>query len=338
MPLKNQSLKKKFTAPGRRILFFFLLALVLAAAGGIWFPSYLTADKRITANVLVVEGWMPDYGLHHAHSEYIFGKYDYLLVTGGTFRDFLTMYINSYLVFYPNKEVLPGEGVHRFEIEAESTLGEDDAAHFAFWVKGQLLAGDLSTGDQEVFTIDWEGVLEAGDSLMIQFKNDMANELGDRNLRLKRVTLNGLELTPRTADLFLDRGVPFGEFRWNLTASSYAELAAHFFVNMGVAPEKIFPVVNHHQDLRRTHGNAFALKQWLDQRQMDISGFNVVSMNYHSRRTWLTYRKLLEEYGPVGIVSSSNYHLMHFPRKRAWYIFTEALAMIYYKIFILPWL
>jgi hypothetical protein len=44
---------------------------------------FLAVTERIPANVLVVEGWVPDYTLQDALAEFRAGKYEHLVTTGG---------------------------------------------------------------------------------------------------------------------------------------------------------------------------------------------------------------------------------------------------------------
>jgi hypothetical protein len=54
---------------------------VLAAFHAIY--PFLSVTKPVAANVLVVEGWLPDYALHHALDEYRKGGYELLVTSGG---------------------------------------------------------------------------------------------------------------------------------------------------------------------------------------------------------------------------------------------------------------
>jgi len=302
--------------------------------------TYLTHNAPVEANVLVVEGWMPHYGLQRAFTEYQNGEYDYLIITGNKFPDHITMYINSFLIFYPHKSIKNDEeiGEHIFEMQINSTLGVRDSAHFVFWVNDERITEHYTPENRGSFRATWEGRLSDIDSVMVQYTNDMVSEIGDRNLAIHKLNLNDQNLIIEYADLFLDRGRPFGRFRWNVTATSYAELAAHFFVDWGIDREKVIPVTNHFTNLRRTYGNALSLKQWLENNEMDIRGANVVSMDYHSRRTWLTYQKLLSHKTEVGIISSEDIPTQHSRRKKYNHAFREAVALVYYYLFVLPWI
>lgn len=289
---------------------------------------------------MVVEGWMPHYGLNRAYEEFQNGDYDYLITTGNQFPDHITLYINSYLIFYPHESLVTDENIkrHVFDMEIVSTLGVKDSAHFVFWVNDERIADHYTTENKGVFLVPWDGSLSDIDSVMVQYTNDMVGEKGDRNLSINSLKLNDQNLIIEFADLYLDRGRPFGRYRWNVTATSYAEMAAHFFVDRGVAREKVIPVTNHHRNLRRTYGNALSLKQWLEANPMEIQGFNVVSMDNHSRRTWLTYRKLLKDFAEVGIISAENPAIENSVRKNSKNGVLELIALVYYYVFILPWI
>jgi hypothetical protein len=318
------------------ILVLFALSLVIVPLSF----SYLTHNSPVKANILVVEGWIADYGLQRAYTEFQDGDYDYLMITGNLFPDHITLYINSFLIFYPHQSVVDDENEkqHLFEMKIVSAIGEKDSAHFAFWVNDQRITEHYTTENRGLFQVTWEGRLSDIDSVMVQYTNDMVGEKGDRNLVIHKLNLNGQNLIIEHADLFLDRGRPFGRFRWNVTATSYAEMAAHFFVDWGVDRNKVIPVTNHHANLRRTYGNALSLKQWLEVNQMEIEGFNVVSMEYHSRRTWLTYNKLLDDFGKVGIISAENPSFEFSRRLKFKNGLLELIALIYYYLFILPWI
>jgi hypothetical protein len=250
------------------------------------------------------------------------------------------MYINSFLIFYPHERLLKSEseGIHIFRIKAESTLGKDDTALFALWINDQPAMMFGTTNNRREFTYQWQGSLSAGDSIMVQFINDDVSIRGDRNLRIKEFTLNNKSISQGAEKFFLDRGNPFGKYRWNLTSRSYAQMSAHYFINRGIPPEQVVAITNHFGEKRRTYGNAKTLKHWFEQNGEGIEGVNVVSMDYHSRRTWLTYSKLLEGHASVGIISAPNQMLQHSRAKRYNFIGRETISMIYYSLFVLPWI
>ena len=64
----------------------FLFALLLFTAGRFSY-SFLALNQPIPSEILVVEGWAPDYAITQAATEFRTGKYRTLYVTGGTIEE-----------------------------------------------------------------------------------------------------------------------------------------------------------------------------------------------------------------------------------------------------------
>lgn len=321
---------------------FVRIAIILVAAVLSIFLlglNYLTVDKRIPANILVVEGWMPVAGLEKAFEEFVQGGYDMIFLTGSDLGDHLTLYVNSFLIVIPHDDVLLTDSWqhHYFEIEIASSLGSRDTARMVFWVNDQPVEAFLTSSQQERFVVRWERTLPAPDSIMIQFVNDQANHQGDRNLIIRKLIVNGQAINHQTASFFLDQGAPFGRHRRNITGGSHAAMAAHFFADKGIPARKVIPVPNSDQSVRRTYGNALALEKWLRRHPCKITGVNVVSLDHHSRRSWLTYRKVLARHTQVGIIPVENDPSGVSLLEKTGKDVREALALIYYYLFLLPW-
>ena len=320
---------------------FFLFLIGIIFVWAFLLSSKLTLYNTIPANTLVVEGWMPDYGLETAYEEFQNGEYDQILITGSMFGDYVTLYVNSYLIFYPHDSIKSNDDLQElvFDLQAESTLGKGDSARFVFWINNEKVTNHYTIDHKGTYQIGWEGRMSDLDSVMVQFTNDKVSSEGDRNLRIKKMTMNGWNFILENADMYVDRGRPFGgSARWNITASSFAEMAAHYFTDKGIAKEKIIPVSNHYPQKRRTYGNALALRDFLlIDEGMDVKGINVVSMDYHSRRTAMTYGKVLRDVTDVGIISSENLQLQTYPARKYRYIMRETMALGYYMVFVLPW-
>ncbi len=338
----NDDFTNNFIMRYLRLLVVFVL--FLSITGLLFFtfmPNYLTLDRRAVANVLVVEGWIPDQGLRKAYDEFTYGNYDFMLITGSRLQEGVTLYINSYLIFYPHDSLYRNRGLYDeeqiFEMHITSTLGKKDSAHFVFWVNDHPVTDYYTTENQGSFSVKWNGDLQDIDSVMVQYDNDKVDDGGDRNLFIQSLTLNGKSLILDYADMMLDRGRPMGKYRWNVTAHSYAEQASYYFLDRGLTTDEVIAVTNNFKRKRRTFGNAMALKQWMETNGLQPAGINVVSMDYHSRRTWLTYNRLLGQYTDVGVISSHDPGFSDSPQKKYYGIIRESLALVYYGVVILPW-
>jgi hypothetical protein len=317
-------------------LWSFVVAVILAMVLIFQLPSCLTLNRKTPkASVLVVEGWIPYIALDIAYDEFKKGFYDKIVITGSTITDDITLYINSFLVVYPAFES-ENEEILNIRLNVKSSLGFQDSAHFVLWINNHHVGSFYTPQNQGEFFVEVpvQGKL---DSLMIQYTNDTFGKMGDRNLQVKSLFLNGNNLLDNTTPRFIDRGRPFGQYRWNIKESSYAEFAANYFKDREIDHDMIVPVTNYLEGKRRTYGNALALRQWFDENEYYPQAINIVSMNYHSRRTWMIYNQLLGDKMEVGIISVKSVQRELTWYSRIYYILREFLALIYYLIFIMPW-
>jgi hypothetical protein len=316
------------------LLVIFSFLIVFAVVFLLLMSRFLTLERKIKAEVLVVEGWIPYIALHTAYDEFKTGVYDKIILTGNTISDDLTLHVNSFLIFYPRMEMTPDTN-YVFELDVQSSLGVSDSAHFVLWVNDQPLADWYTPENAGVFSKEFI-IFSEMDSLMIQYKNDTFSEKGDRNLLVREFKVNGHNLLDNTTHRVIDRGRPFGQHRWNLKESSYAEFAARYFQDREIDNSSIIPVTNYLDVRRRTYGNALALRQWFDEQQYYPEAINIVSINYHSRRTWMIYNALLGDKMDVGIISVPSVQKELTWQTRYTYIIRESVALLYYLLFVMP--
>ena len=312
----------------------FVLAFFL-----VFVPGMLSYEKRIPANILVVEGWLPHNALNVAYQEFQSGKYDFVLFTGSMLHHHTTLYVNSFLVVYPTQDMSLLTGTEFiFDIQAKSSLGIKDSAHFVFWINDKAVADFYTTEESGNYTFLWDGELANVDSLMIQYTNDMYSARGDRNLIIEGLQINHNKVITRDTPRYVDKGLPFGRYRWSVKAASYADMAANYFMDRLEEKERVIAVSNPHTDKRRTYGNALALRSWLENNTQRSVAINIVSIDYHSRRTWMVYNKVLKDNAEVGIISVKNVRKEATLSRKYHYIVRESVAMLYYCIFIFPWI
>jgi len=302
----------------------------------------LTRNEKIEANVLVVEGWIYEHAFNKAIIEFKEGEYKCLIVTGDKLIDDRILYVNSFLVYHPDDLINQTNNNDStvLELVIQSSLGGQDSARFAIWLNDRIIDDFYTTQWDGQYVIHLDQKVNEIDSLMIQFKNDKVDESGDRNLLVKDVSVNGVQLNHHNSCIFRDEGRPFGKNRRNITTDTYAGLAAHYFIQKGIPSDQVIPVPNYRSHLRRTYGNAKALREWFKNAEIkpDIQGINVVTMDYHSYRTWKTYKKLLRNVSNVGIISCNDASLSNNEELLKNKKIKESLALVYYWVLILPWI
>ena len=160
------------------VLFFFLTGEKL--------PQFLSETRKVDANLLIVEGWLPDSAIKMAYNEFKNNNYDLIITTGLKYHDidFCMVASNGFLIFYPELDTITNNRLrnHKIEVLAHSKMGGDYCSHFNFYVNDSLIADFYADELERKYMITWEGSLTEIDSLVIHFDNDMVDDYGDRNL------------------------------------------------------------------------------------------------------------------------------------------------------------
>jgi uncharacterized SAM-binding protein YcdF (DUF218 family) len=123
---------------------------------------------------------------------------------------------------------------------------------------------------------------------------------------------------------------------YNTTASVGAELLKNF----GLPSESLQMVPSRVMDRDRTYGSAVALRNWFRDHNMSVRSFNVLTQDFHARRTRLLYQKAFGKEIRIGIIAvpSPDYDSTH------WWCYSdgvreavpESIAYIYAKFFFYP--
>ena len=151
---------------------------------------FLSKNRPVEANILVIEGWLPQYAIDFAYKEFVENKYDLAITTGISTPDldFFNISMNGFLIFYPKIDLANDNDTipHSIEVLAHSKSGGRYSSHFNFYVNDSLVAD--FTADEQVrrYGVKWNGALNSIDSVLLHFDNDFVDENGDRNLYIGR--------------------------------------------------------------------------------------------------------------------------------------------------------
>jgi hypothetical protein len=70
---------------------------------------------------------------------------------------------------------------------------------------------------------------------------------------------------------------------------------------------------------------------------INVKGINIISMGTHTRRTWMTYNKILNEKYEIGIISLPDYNYNHSRFFRLFKTIRESLGIAYYWLILIPY-
>lgn len=304
-------------------------------------PAYLSESGKTEANILIIESWLPDAALKIANTETTRKDYDLILTTGvqSSELDFRMVAMNGYLIFYPGlpKDINEDKENHVIEITAKSKMGGIYCSHFNFFINDSLMADFNADEKPRKYQISWYGSLKDIDSVSVQFTNDMVDDKGDRNLYVKNIIIDNEIIIPYQYNSIFDIGTIGGNDRILNDYVSHPQIVRKKLILSGIDSSKVIAVTGKRTNLNRTLQSALAVKKWLKASKCHVEGINIVSMGIHSRRTLLTYRRVLDKTYNIGIISLPDLWKTDSGNSKILSTLGETLDLIYYWIILLPY-
>jgi len=119
-----------------------------------------------------------------------------------------------------------------------------------------------------------------------------------------------------------------------------ANVGADLLKKDGLPASMLFVVPSRVMDRDRTYGSAVALKNWVDQHQVNVTGLNIITQNVHARRTRLLFQRALGNRVRIGVIAVQN---PDYDPARWWHysqgmkdVVSEGGAYLYAKLFFFP--
>jgi len=317
----------------------FLVGILLFIIGCERIISFLSLTSRTDANLLVVEGWLPDYAIDEAYKEFKSGEYDLIVTTGLVTPDveYFNMYSNGFLVFYPG-QLLKADSIfkkHLIEITAHSKMGGKYSSHFNLLVNESITADFKADERVQKYSIYWEGDLRNIDSLLVNFDNDFVDEKGDINLYVKEIIIDGIYKIPYQFHSEFDMGYLDGVKREKNDYNSNSEIVRNILINKGIDSNMVIAVTANRTAINRTLSSVVEFRDWGKEYQGNVKGINIISLGTHSRRTWITYKKILGNVERIGVISIRDVRREFSGIKMYAYVLKEFLDLLYYKIILI---
>ena len=319
---------------------FLLLVYIFSKPAFNYLSSYLSKSEQVNANILIVEGWLPEYALDMAFKEYKKNDYEYIITTGlEYFNEYFMLSENGYLIFHPdiNNSVNNEVRQHIITVNACGSLGGAYSAHFNLFVNNLLIGDFYADKHKRRFSGKWNGSLSEIDTITVQFTNDKADKYGDINLFIKEIVIDSKLTIPYFNNSEFDMFCGEGKKRIINNFNSVAESARIRLLCMGIDSAKVSAVPSEMANINRTLASALSFREWLKETTINIRGINIISMGTHARRTWMTYNKILDEKYDIGIISVPD-HLNGYSKEiKVLKTLRETLGIIYYWFILIPY-
>lgn len=311
----------------RKLIRVFLIAFtaVIILLTGLFFsPSFLNCKHPVKSNVLIIEAWIAPYEVEQAIPLINSDSVTRVMVVGQTYPDNKNSLSSAVQKHFNNSQ--PAEknvknGIWLFTnsslafdlkdipftdhsgdslvigIRAKGSEAAGYFAHFNLVVNGKYCSGAFTSAVDSVFTFLIDLTSEDLQSIIVHFDNDLVHQNRDRNLNILSLKVGETEIkaSDKNTILIKNAGTHSSGF------DSQAGERKNYLVQLGVSPEKIttisFEPVSRNQTLAAAR--AFKASSSLH----EISSANVVSSGLHSRRTWLTYKRVLGKETRVGVIN-----------------------------------
>jgi hypothetical protein len=321
------------------LAFIFIIIFFISIPAYNYVAGYLSKSEHVKANVLIVEGWLPEYAIDLAVKEFENDKYECIVTTGlKYFDEYFKLSENGYLVFHPKRvNSERNSGQHLIEVDASGSLNGSYSAHFNLFVNNELIGDFLADKHKRRYSAKWYGSLSEAETITIQFTNDKVDEYGDINLYVKDIVIDHNTVVPYLNNSEYDMSQLNGKRRIVNNFNSVAELARNRLLLMGIDTGKVTAVPGANVKINRTLTSALAFRDWLRKTNIDIKGINIISLGTHARRTWMTYNKILDGKYKIGIISIRDEKTIHSEKKVILNTLREVLGIFYYWIILLQY-
>jgi hypothetical protein len=331
----------------KRIIIILCVTLIVTLAVFLLFKpafnyisGYLSKSEPARADILLVEGWLPDYALKLANDEFQNQEYKHIITTGiDSYEPYYNVYGNGNLIFYTRNKLSgkTDKGPHSIEVDAFGSLEGENKAHFNVFVNDSLAGNFFAEKQKKMYEINWGGNLNDIDSISIQFTNDEMGDYGDRNLFVKGIRIDHKQSIHYLNNTVYELKKAYGMGRIVNNVISTAVLARNRLISLGIDSSVITAVPAKRVWVNRTLTSALAFRDWLQTGNSDFQGINIISVGTHARRTWMTYNKILNEKYKIGIISLPDNTNQKSTARKALKTIRETLGIIYYWVILLPY-
>lgn len=332
----------------KKVLNITAILILIIGSGGLFVANnqnlsdFLSKSQVADANVLILEGWLHDDAIEMIKKEVLKKDYDLFIAAGvkTSDLDFFKLPMNGYLIFYTESQKFTDKVFknHLIEITAKSKMGGIYKCHFNFYINDSIVADFVTDGQPGISSFQWFGSLRDIDSLMVQFTNDMFDENGDRDLFVKEIIIDNQFIIPYQHNSVYDIGAIGGSNRTLNSYESHPQIIRNKLMSFGIDSSKVVALTSKKTTFNRTLVSALAVREWLKSSGQIVKGINVVSRGIHSRRTLITYKRVLNNTDNVGIISLPERVEGDSGKNSVFRILIESADYLYYNIILLPYM
>lgn len=294
-----------------RIIVFLFSTIIVLIAAMIWSKNFLSYHHPVNSDNFLLEGWLTAWDIEQS-VEVLREKPDAKIFIVGrqykrgdvaevdnekvlTRKDGILLLTNSSLILKP--EVIQDavfEENPNLIVEAKGSSAFGIFAHFLVLVNGEKRGSFFSSSELETFHVSIPHP-DTIKSISILYDNDLATDVEARYLVVKSVQIGNRKIELMPVNVIVTRQ----EIKALYGFPSSAALMKNYLHDLGVDPSIIQTIPFQSENRNQTLEGCQAFSKWPGSQK--IKSFNIVSQEIHSRRSWMTYSRILSD-TDVGVI------------------------------------
>lgn len=295
---------------------FILSSCLLLLVGIEWSKNFLLISHPVSGNHFLFEGWLQALDVENGIRELQATDSTEIYIVGHRFDPQVEMEVKSDSIIQRKQGVLlltnsclilKGDKIPKVNTDKSIELAVElrgaavDAiyAHFVLVVNGQKVSSFFSSSAMQVYktSIFFPKGIE---SISLHYDNDAANQKEGRFLIVKAIHLGDqiIDLNRETVMVTKQTTRRYTGF------SSSAQRMKNYMTDLGMDSLRIKTIEFNKSDLNQTLEGARTFKAWPG--SVDLQKLNIWTQDIHSRRSWITYQRLLSPGTDVGVLYLQN--------------------------------
>lgn len=267
---------------------------------------WLSESSPVSADILVVEGWVSGQSLETAKKEFLDQKYSLLITTGGPLDDAVNMSQNGYLEFdlvaagvsLNDKDTVP------VVLVASGEPVEGVFARYTITHQDDTVGRGYTEAGMKRFSHSYDFGSKQADIIKVVFDNDHHSGTEDRNLHVGAIEINGFVIPARSEYAKYVRLQGGNLTERPLYHKSLAEEKVWSLIRSGIDSSLIVPLQIPETRIFRTYSDAVAVSEWIRNSGLSDVSVNVFTEGNHARRSHALYRYALPDSISVGVIGT----------------------------------
>ncbi|MBN2349196.1 MAG: hypothetical protein JXJ22_10180 [Bacteroidales bacterium] len=300
--------------------------------------SFLRFNRELSSEILVIESWIPDYALNNVVDIINSKDYNQIIIIGNPYTKELTLSENGYLVFDLSQQVIKfsDDSLHQIKINMFGSSVKRTNAHFKILVNGYQI-GDGFTKNRPTdyyFSCTIKPIKE----ISVLFDNDFIYKSHDRNLYISSLFVDNTEIHLYNNNVIYNLVQPSYQIKSRKFQKTPADELCNKLIDFGVPDSIMVSLTSYNKYKSKTYTNALDVLKYLQDNHPYTKSINIYTMDIHSRRSWLSYKRAFGEKYQIGVINFTNNEFGKDNWWKSWigikYVSAEVFALVLAFLFL----